>query len=161
MRKFALLFPGQGSQSLGMMRPFAESRVVREVFDKASQVLAQDLWRLAAEGPEEALSATVNTQPLMLTAGYAVYRAWREAGGADPLAMAGHSLGEYTALTAAGVISFSDAIALVRARARRQTSHDAARERSVSFLAPRECRRTARPPSRDGEVQCPARARHQ
>jgi [acyl-carrier-protein] S-malonyltransferase len=236
MRKFALLFPGQGSQSLGMMRPFAESRVVREVFDKASQVLAQDLWRLAAEGPEEALSATVNTQPLMLTAGYAVYRAWREAGGADPLAMAGHSLGEYTALTAAGVISFSDAIALVRVRARamqeavprgvgamaailglddavvreacseaaqgeiveavnlnapsqvviaghraaveraaeaararrkggprarRQTSHDAARERSVSFLAPRECRRTARPPSRDGEVQCPARARHQ
>jgi [acyl-carrier-protein] S-malonyltransferase len=118
MRKFALLFPGQGSQSLGMMRPFAESRVVREVFDKASQVLAQDLWRLAAEGPEEALSATVNTQPLMLTAGYAVYRAWREAGGADPLAMAGHSLGEYTALTAAGVISFSDAIALVRVRAR-------------------------------------------
>lgn len=114
---FAFVFPGQGSQSVGMMQPFVESSAVRAVFAEAADVLGQDLWKLAAEGPAEALSATVNTQPLMLTAGYAVYRAWREAGGGEPSLVAGHSLGEYTALVAAGAIAFRDALPLVRFRA--------------------------------------------
>src|SRR6185503_13586152 len=80
-------------------------------------VLGQDLWRLAAEGPAQDLNATVNTQPVMLTAGYAVYRAWCEAGGARPAVVAGHSLGEYTALVAAGALAFRDAVPLVRFRA--------------------------------------------
>lgn len=115
--KFAFVFPGQGSQSVGMMQPFAQSQVVRAVFDEASDALHQDLWRLVAEGPAEALNATVNTQPVMLAAGYAVYRAWREAGGAEPTLVAGHSLGEYTALVVAGAIAFRDAVPLVRFRA--------------------------------------------
>jgi [acyl-carrier-protein] S-malonyltransferase len=114
---FAFVFPGQGSQSVGMMQPFAESRAVRAVFDEAADALKQDLWKLVAEGPPDALSSTVNTQPLMLTAGYAVYRAWREAGGAEPSVVAGHSLGEYTALVAAGALAFRDALPLVRFRA--------------------------------------------
>lgn len=116
--KFALVFPGQGSQSVGMMQPFVGLPAVRAVFEEASAALGQDLWRLAAEGPAEALNATVNTQPLMLAAGYAVYRAWREAGGPDPTALAGHSLGEYTALVVAGALSFREALPLVRFRAR-------------------------------------------
>ena len=115
--KLALVFPGQGSQSVGMMQSFAGVTAVRETFAEASEVLNQDLWKLAAEGPAEHLNATVNTQPLMLTAGIAVYRAWREAGGPAPSVVAGHSLGEYTALVAAGVIAFSDALPLVRFRA--------------------------------------------
>lgn len=114
---FAFVFPGQGSQSVGMMQPFADSGAVRAVFAEASATLGQDLWKLVEEGPPEALSATVNTQPLMLTAGYAVYRAWRDAGGAEPSVMAGHSLGEYTALVAAGALVFRDALPLVRFRA--------------------------------------------
>lgn len=100
-----------------MMEPFAGSSPVREVFAEASDILGEDLWALAAAGPVEALNSTVNTQPLMLTAGYAVYRAWTEAGGAPPAMVAGHSLGEYTALVAAGVIAFRDAVPLVRFRA--------------------------------------------
>lgn len=115
--KFAFLFPGQGSQSVGMMQAFGDSKAVRDVFAEASEVLKQDLWKLVEEGPESDLNATVNTQPVMLTAGYAVYRAWREAGGAEPGLVAGHSLGEYTALVAAGVIAFGDALPLVRFRA--------------------------------------------
>jgi [acyl-carrier-protein] S-malonyltransferase len=115
--KFALVFPGQGSQSIGMMQPFAGAASVRAVFTEASETLGQDLWKLAAEGPPEALSSTVNTQPLMLTAGYAVYRAWRDAGGGEPSMVAGHSLGEYTALVAAGALAFRDALPLVRFRA--------------------------------------------
>ncbi|MBI4195439.1 MAG: ACP S-malonyltransferase [Betaproteobacteria bacterium] len=115
--KFALVFPGQGSQAVGMMHPFSESKVVRDTFAEASDALGQDLWRLVAEGPAEELNATVNTQPLMLAAGVAVFRAWREAGGPDPALVAGHSLGEYTALVAAGVIAFCDAVPLVRFRA--------------------------------------------
>lgn len=114
---FALIFPGQGSQSVGMMRPFAQSGAVREVFEEASEVLGEDLWKLVDEGPAEQLNATVNTQPAMLAAGYAVYRAWREVGGTDPVLVAGHSLGEYTALVVAGVIPFRDAVPLVRFRA--------------------------------------------
>jgi [acyl-carrier-protein] S-malonyltransferase len=115
---FAFVFPGQGSQSVGMMQPFAESGAVRAVFTEASATVGQDLWKLVAEGPSEALSSTVNTQPLMLTAGYAVYRAWRDAGGAEPSVVAGHSLGEYTALVAAGALAFRDALPLVRFRAK-------------------------------------------
>ncbi|HEY7743441.1 MAG TPA: ACP S-malonyltransferase [Burkholderiales bacterium] len=114
---FAFVFPGQGSQSVGMMQPFAESRAVRAVFEEAADALKQDLWKLVAEGPPDALSSTVNTQPLMLTAGYAVYCTWREAGGAEPAVVAGHSLGEYTALVAAGALAFRDALPLVRFRA--------------------------------------------
>jgi [acyl-carrier-protein] S-malonyltransferase len=115
--KFALVFPGQGSQSVGMMAAFADSKVVRDVFAEASEVLKQDLWKLVDEGPGSDLNATVNTQPVMLTAGYAMYRAWREGGGAEPELVAGHSLGEYTALVAAGVVTFADALPLVRFRA--------------------------------------------
>jgi [acyl-carrier-protein] S-malonyltransferase len=117
MKTFALVFPGQGSQTVGMMEPFAESKVVRAVFAEASEVLGQDLWKLAAKGPAEALSSTVNTQPVMLTAGFATYSAWLDAGGPAPTIVAGHSLGEYTALVAAGVLRFSDAVPLVRFRA--------------------------------------------
>ena len=114
---FAFVFPGQGSQSVGMMQPFAESAAARAVFSEASATLGQDLWKLAAEGPADALSSTVNTQPLMLTAGYAVYQAWRAAGGSEPAVVAGHSLGEYTALVAAGALAFRDTLPLVRFRA--------------------------------------------
>jgi [acyl-carrier-protein] S-malonyltransferase len=117
MKKFAFVFPGQGSQSVGMMQGFAESPVVRQVFDEASEILREDVWKLVAQGPAEKLNSTVNTQPVMLTAGYATYRAWREAGGPEPQIVAGHSLGEYTALVAAGVIAFRDAVPLVRFRA--------------------------------------------
>ena len=115
--KLALIFPGQGSQSVGMMGSFADVTAVRETFVEASDILGQDMWQLAAEGPVEELNSTVNTQPLMLTAGYAVYRAWTAAGGESPVILAGHSLGEYTALVAAGVIAFKDALPLVRFRA--------------------------------------------
>jgi [acyl-carrier-protein] S-malonyltransferase len=114
---FAFVFPGQGSQSAGMLQPFVESKGVREVFAEASDVLQQDLWKLVAEGPAEELNSTVNTQPVMLTTGYAVYRAWRDAGGAEPAAVAGHSLGEYAALVVAGALAFRDALPLVRYRA--------------------------------------------
>lgn len=115
--KLALVFPGQGSQSVGMMQGFAENRVVRDTFEEASRTLGQDLWQLVAEGPAEELNATVNTQPVMLTAAYAMYRAWEEAGAPRPELLAGHSLGEYTALVVAGAISFADAVPLVRFRA--------------------------------------------
>lgn len=114
---FAMVFPGQGSQAIGMMQGFADRAVVRDTFNEASSVLGQDLWTLVEQGPAEDLNATVNTQPVMLTAAYAMYRAWREAGGPQPVIMAGHSLGEYTALVAAGALSFADALPLVRFRA--------------------------------------------
>ncbi len=113
----ALVFPGQGSQTVGMMQAFADSKVVTDAFAEASDALGQDLWKLVAEGPADQLSATVNTQPVMLTAGVAVYRAWLAVGGPAPAWVAGHSLGEYTALVAAGVIAFKDAVPLVRFRA--------------------------------------------
>ncbi|MBI4987411.1 MAG: ACP S-malonyltransferase [Rhodocyclales bacterium] len=115
--KFALVFPGQGSQSLGMMAAYGDSLVIRQTYDEASEALGRDLWRLVTEGPVEALSQTVNTQPLMLTAGIAVYRLWREKGGKVPCMVAGHSLGEYSALVAAGVLRFGDAVPLVELRA--------------------------------------------
>lgn len=115
--KLALVFPGQGSQSIGMMEAYGDAPVLRATFDEASAALGQDLWQLAAEGPAEALALTVNTQPLMLAAGVAVYRLWRERGGAEPALVAGHSLGEYSALVAAGALEFRDAVPLVRLRA--------------------------------------------
>ena len=100
-----------------MMQSFADTQVVKDTFAEAADALHQDLWQLVAEGPLDQLSVTVNTQPVMLTAGVAVYRAWRAAGGAVPAMVAGHSLGEYSALVAAGVIAFKDALPLVRFRA--------------------------------------------
>ncbi|HEX8987049.1 MAG TPA: ACP S-malonyltransferase [Rhodocyclaceae bacterium] len=116
--KFALVFPGQGSQSLGMMAAYGDSPVVRSTFDEASRALGRDLWQLVTEGPAEALNQTVNTQPLMLTAGIAVYRLWLEKGGPVPAMVAGHSLGEYSALVAAGVLPLADAVPLVELRAK-------------------------------------------
>ena len=116
--KFALVFPGQGSQSLGMMQAYGDSPVIRSTFDEASIALGRDLWQLVTEGPAEALNQTVNTQPLMLTAGIAVYRLWLEKGGSKPALVAGHSLGEYSALVASGALAFADAVPLVELRAK-------------------------------------------
>ncbi|MBP5987219.1 MAG: ACP S-malonyltransferase [Azonexus sp.] len=114
---FAFVFPGQGSQSVGMMAAYGDSAVVRATFDEASAALGDDLWAMVAEGLAEALAQTVNTQPVMLTAGIAVWRLWQEKGGRMPAILAGHSLGEYSALVAAGVIELKDAVPLVRLRA--------------------------------------------
>lgn len=113
--KFAFVFPGQGSQSVGMMANYGDS--VRATFDEASAALGQDLWTLVAEGPADALNQTVNTQPAMLAAGVAAYRLWLAQGGPAPALVAGHSLGEYTALVCAGALGFADAVRLVRLRA--------------------------------------------
>ena len=117
MTKFAFVFPGQGSQSRGMMNGYADFPAVRDTFNEASDVLKQDLWQLVADGSDADLNATVNTQPIMLTAGIAVYRAWQSQNGAKPAIMAGHSLGEYTAVVASGALNFADALPLVRFRA--------------------------------------------
>jgi len=115
--KLAFVFPGQGSQSVGMMAGFADHPAVRETFAEASAVLGQDLWALVTDGPDDDLNRTVNTQPVMLTAGIAVWRAWKAVGGEAPAIVAGHSLGEYTALVCAGALAFNDAVPLVRFRA--------------------------------------------
>ncbi len=113
----AFVFPGQGSQSVGMMSALAKvSPVIAATFAEASAVLGYDLWQLCQEGPPELLNSTERTQPAMLTAGVATYRLWRERGGAQPEMMAGHSLGEFTALVASGALSFQDAVDLVRYR---------------------------------------------
>ncbi|MHB8353189.1 MAG: ACP S-malonyltransferase [Burkholderiales bacterium] len=114
---FAFVFPGQGSQSVGMMQAYGDLPEIRVTFDEASALLGQDLWALVTQGTEEELALTVNTQPVMLAAGVAVYRAWLAGGGKRPQCVAGHSLGEYTALVAAGSLSFTDAIKLTRFRA--------------------------------------------
>ena len=114
---FAFVFPGQGSQSVGMMAAYGDSSIIRSTFDEASATLGQDLWQLVADGPAELLAQTVNTQPLMLTSAIAAYRLWLDKGGRTPAVVAGHSLGEYSALVAAGVIDFKDAVPLVRLRA--------------------------------------------
>ena len=114
---FAFVFPGQGSQSVGMMAAYGDSAIVRSTFDEASAALGEDLWSMVANGPTEVLAQTVNTQPVMLTAGVAVWRLWCEKGGRKPNVVAGHSLGEYSALVAAGVIDLKDAVPLVRLRA--------------------------------------------
>ena len=114
---FAFVFPGQGSQSVAMMAAYGDSPVVRATFDEASAALGEDLWTMVAEGPAERLSQTVNTQPIMLTAGVAVWRLWESLGGKTPAVVAGHSLGEYSALVAAGSLKLADAVPLVRLRA--------------------------------------------
>lgn len=115
----AFVFPGQGSQSVGMLRELAlEHPEVSQTFAEASSALGYDLWAIVDQGPEERLGQTEITQPAMLAAGVAVWRAWRAAGGAQPAMMAGHSLGEYSALVCAGAIEFSDAVRLVADRAR-------------------------------------------
>lgn len=115
--KFAFLFPGQGSQSLGMMQDFEGLPVVRDTFAEATAILEQDLWALITAGSADQLNLTVNTQPVMLVAGVATYRAWLAQGGRTPDVMAGHSLGEYSALVAAGSLTLEDALPLVRLRA--------------------------------------------
>lgn len=116
MKNIAFLFPGQGSQSVGMMNGFGESAVIRETFAEASAVLGVDLWKMATEANEH-INETTNTQPIMLTAGVATWRAWQAASDTMPSILAGHSLGEYTALVASGALTFKEALPLVRYRA--------------------------------------------
>ena len=117
MSNFAFVFPGQGSQAIGMLNGFAGNAIVSQTVAEANDALGFDLGKLIADGPKEALDLTTNTQPIMLTAAVAVYRAWIGAGGPAPTVVAGHSVGEYSALVAAGVIAFKDAVPLVRFRA--------------------------------------------
>jgi [acyl-carrier-protein] S-malonyltransferase len=117
MQAFAFVFPGQGSQSVGMLDAWGDHPAVAETLREASDALGEDVARLIREGPKEALALTTNTQPVMLVAGIAAYRAWRAEGGAEPSVLAGHSLGEYTALVAAGALTLADAAPLVRFRA--------------------------------------------
>ncbi len=115
--KFAAVFPGQGSQHVGMLSELANQfRSVRETFAEASAVLGEDLWLIAQEGPADLLSQTANTQPIILTASIAIWRLWQERGGVSPAMMAGHSLGEYSALVAAESLSLTSAVKLVRQR---------------------------------------------
>jgi [acyl-carrier-protein] S-malonyltransferase len=117
MKPFAFVFPGQGSQSVGMLEAWGDHPAVRRTIEEASAALGEDLGRLIREGPKEALELTTNTQPVMLTAAIACLAAWRAEGGAEPAAVAGHSLGEYSALVAAGALTLADALPLVRFRA--------------------------------------------
>ena len=117
MTSFACVFPGQGSQSVGMLDAWGDHPVVRDTLAEASAALGEDLGQLIAQGPKEALALTTNTQPVMLVAAVAAWRVWRSEGAAVPLALAGHSLGEYSALVASGVLSLSQAVPLVRLRA--------------------------------------------
>ena len=117
MTKFAMVFPGQGSQAVGMLKDLAENYpIVKSTFDEASQVLGYDLWALVQDGPAEELNKTWQTQPALLASSVAIYRVWQSINGAQPEFMAGHSLGEYSALVCAGVIDFKDAIKLVELR---------------------------------------------
>ncbi|HEX7689852.1 MAG TPA: ACP S-malonyltransferase, partial [Burkholderiaceae bacterium] len=110
MTAFAFVFPGQGSQAVGMLDAWGDHPAVASTLREASAALGEDIGRLIHEGPKEQLDLTTNTQPVMLTAGIAAYRAWCAEGGATPAAVAGHSLGEYTALVAAGVLTLADAL---------------------------------------------------
>jgi [acyl-carrier-protein] S-malonyltransferase len=115
--KLAMVFPGQGSQAVGMLQGYGGLPEIEEVRKQAAQALGAEFDRVLSEGPQQALNLTVNTQPAMVTAGYAAYRAWRSLGGPAPEMVAGHSLGEYTALVAAEAIAFRDCLPLVRFRA--------------------------------------------
>ena len=116
MKKIAFLFPGQGSQSVGMMAGFGDLNIIRDTFAEASEVLGVDLWKMATEA-NDSINETTNTQPIMLTAGVATWRAWLATSDQMPVVLAGHSLGEYTALVASGALTFKDALPLVRYRA--------------------------------------------
>lgn len=114
----AVVFPGQGSQSIGMLDALAERfPEVKETFAQASKVVKRDLWKMVHSGPQEQIDSTQNTQPIMLTAGVAIWRVWHNNGGCSPMLLAGHSLGEYTALVCAEAMPFADAVALVQERA--------------------------------------------
>ncbi|MGH8717921.1 MAG: ACP S-malonyltransferase [Burkholderiales bacterium] len=128
----AMVFPGQGSQSVGMMAGYGN--IARETFAEASEALRQDLWRLVTEGSANELNETLNTQPIMLCAGIAVYREWLQSGGEIPAAVAGHSLGEYAALVAADVFSFPDAVRLVRFRAQAMSAAVPAGEGAMAAI---------------------------
>ncbi|CAN7307190.1 ACP S-malonyltransferase [Acidovorax sp. Leaf78] len=117
MKTFALVFPGQGSQSVGMLDGWGDNPVVLQTLQEASDALGENVGQLIKDGPKEALALTTNTQPVMLVAGVAAWRVWRAEGGALPAAVAGHSLGEYSALVAAGVLTLAQAAPLVRLRA--------------------------------------------
>ncbi|OZA08275.1 MAG: [acyl-carrier-protein] S-malonyltransferase [Methylotenera sp. 17-45-7] len=116
MKNIAFFFPGQGSQSVGMMSGFGDSAIIKNTFVEASDILGIDLWKMATEA-NESINETSNTQPIMLTAGVATWRAWQDVSDVMPKLLAGHSLGEYTALVASGALSFKDALPLVRYRA--------------------------------------------
>lgn len=118
MTAFAFVFPGQGSQSVGMLDAWGDHPAVGQTLEEASQALSQDMAQLIRVGPKDALDLTTNTQPVMLTAAIACYRAWLAEGGAEPAAVAGHSLGEYSALVAAGSLTLADALPLVQFRAK-------------------------------------------
>lgn len=133
MTKFAITFAGQGSQSVGMMAGFTDMPIIQRTFEEASDILEQDLWAMAVEGPAEIQNLTVNTQPLMLSAAIATFRGWQETSGGTPLFFAGHSLGEYSALVAAGALRFADALRLVRLRA--QAMQDAVPEGTGGIAA--------------------------
>ena len=155
---FAAVFPGQGSQSVGMLAELADAfPTVESTFAEASEALGYDLWRVCREGPEEKLNATECTQPAMLVAGVAVFRVWREQGGAAPEIMAGHSLGEYSALVCADGVAFPDAVALVAARGRYMQEAVPSGQGAVAAViglgddeVEAACRAAAR-----GEVVCP------
>jgi [acyl-carrier-protein] S-malonyltransferase len=117
MKPFAFVFPGQGSQAVGMLDAWGDHPAVAETVKEASDALNEDVAKLIKDGPKEALALTTNTQPVMLVAGVAAFRAWKAEGGADPAVVAGHPLGEYSALVASGVLSLADAAPLVRFRA--------------------------------------------
>ena len=117
MKPFAFVFPGQGSQAVGMLDAWGDHPAVRDALAEASQALGEDVAKLIHEGPKESLALTTNTQPVMLVAGVAAYRAWRAEGGDEPAVVAGHSLGEYSALVAAGALTLAEAAPLVRFRA--------------------------------------------
>jgi [acyl-carrier-protein] S-malonyltransferase len=117
MTSFAFVFPGQGSQAVGMLDAWGDHPVVRQTVQEASDALGEDLGQLIHDGPKESLALTTNTQPVMLLASIAAYRAWLAEGGAAPVAVAGHSLGEYSALVASGVLTLAQAVPLVRLRA--------------------------------------------
>lgn len=155
---FAAVFPGQGSQSVGMLAELADAYpTVESTFAEASEALGYDLWRVCREGPEEKLNSTECTQPAMLAAGVAVWRVWREHGGAAPEIMAGHSLGEYSALVCADGVAFPDAVALVAARGRYMQEAVPSGQGAVAAVIglgddeiDAACRAAAR-----GEVVCP------
>ena len=116
MKKYAITFPGQGSQSVGMMSAFADNQLIKKTFHQASEIIGEDLWRLISE-ENELINQTIYTQPIMLTAGFVTWKILVEAGFDQPCFVAGHSLGEITALVAAGVISFDVALVIVKKRA--------------------------------------------
>jgi [acyl-carrier-protein] S-malonyltransferase len=152
--KLAMVFPGQGSQSVGMLRGYDGLPEIASVRAEAAAVLGADFVGLLDEGPAETLNLTVNTQPAMVTAGYAVYRAWRALGGPAPAVVAGHSLGEYTALTAAAAVSFRDCLPLVRFRAQAmQDAVPAGQGAMAAILGLDDAAARAACAEADGEVQ--------